>query len=275
MIQISAEDVKSLRERTGAGMMDCKKALQEAEGDYEKAIEFLKKKGQKISLARADKEASEGAVFTMVAKDCKSGVILVLSCETDFVAKTSAFCLLGAELVELALNSEVSSIADLMNLTKGGRNVAHMLSDLSGKVGEKIAITAFNRLSSDCVVAYNHAGNKVGVLVSFDDVQDVKNVGLDIAMQIAAMNPIAVGLADIEDSIVQKELEVAKEKAKTSGKPEAMLEKIAQGMVAKALEQYALLNQAFIKDHNITVEQHLKTELGGAKIRKFHRLNVG
>jgi elongation factor Ts len=274
--KISAEDVKLLRDRTGAGMMDCKKALTESNGDFDQAIEFLKKKGQKISLSRADKNADEGGVFARVSENLKRGVLVGLACETDFVANTADFQDLGKKLASFAVNNpNVSTLEDLNNAFIDGRSVQDLIIELTGKVAEKIYIPAYKILNADCVVAYIHSGNRLGVLVGIDGASNVGSVGADIAMQIAAMNPLAVRLEDIDKSIVDKELALAKEKSQIPGKTEAMIEKIAQGMVAKILEQNALLSQSFVKDNSITVDQFLKKNLPGASISSFIRLLIG
>lgn len=275
MNKISAEDVKLLRDRTGAGMMDCKKALHESNGSFDQAIEFLKKKGQKISLSRADKNADEGAVFAKISENLKRGVLVGLACETDFVANTTDFQDLGKKLANFAVNSTVSTLEDLNGASIEGKSVQDLIIELTGKVAEKIYIPAYKVLSADCVVSYIHSGNGLGVLLGINGVNAAGNVGADIAMQIAAMNPLAVRVGDIDKSIIDKELALAKEKSQIPGKTEAMIEKIAQGMVAKTLEQNALLSQSFVKDNNITIEQYLETNLPGASISSFIRLLIG
>lgn len=273
---ISAENVKLLRDRTGAGMMDCKKALTESNGDFDQAIEILKKKGQKISLSRADKNADEGAVFTKVSDNLKRGVLIGLACETDFVANTIDFQNLGAKLASFAVNNTtITTLEDLNRASIEGKSVQDLIIELTGKVAEKIYIPSYKFLSADCVVSYIHSGNRLGVLVGINGVNTAGSVGADIAMQIAAMNPLAVRVEDIDKSIVDKELALAKEKSQIPGKTEVMIEKIAQGMVAKTLEQNALLSQSFVRDNCITVEQYLKTKLPGASISSFIRLNIG
>lgn len=275
MSTVSAQSVKELRERTGAGMMDCKKALEEANGSFDGAIEILKKKGQKISLSRADKDANEGCVFTKISENNQLGVILVLACETDFVALTADFQGLGNKLVNFAISKNILNLDQLVSSTIDGKPISEMVIELTGKVGEKIDIKAYKVLSSDCIVSYIHSGSKLGVLLGFEGVKEVKNIGSDIAMQIAAMNPLAIRVEDIDPIIVEKELIIAKEKSEASGKPADMVEKIAKGMVAKVLEQNTLLCQPFVKDSNVTVEQYLKANLAGASIKNFIRLSVG
>lgn len=275
MNKISAEDVKLLRDRTGAGMMDCKKALDESNGNFEQAIEFLKKKGQKISLSRADKNADEGGIFAQVSENLKKGVLIGLACETDFVANTADFQNLGKKLATFAVNSNLSTLEDLNNASIEGVSIQDLVVELTGKVGEKVFIPAYKVLNADCVVSYIHSGNGLGVLLGINGVNTAGSVGADIAMQIAAMNPLAVRVEDIDKNIIEKELAIAKEKSQIPGKTEAMIEKIAQGMVTKTLEQNVLLSQPFVKDNSITIDQYLKTNLPGASISNFIRLMIG
>jgi len=273
---ISAKQVKELRELTGAGMMDCKKALAETNGDFDEAVAALRKKGQKISAKRADKEASEGTVFFKNSEDGKFGVVLSLNCETDFVAKNDEFVSLGNALVSAAIAEKPATKEDLVNAQLDGRAFSDHITDLMGKIGEKIEITNYEALEAEAVVPYIHSNAKLGVLVALDGTQgsDVEPVGKDIAMQIAAMNPVALDKDGVDQSVIDREIEIGKEQARSEGKPEAMLEKIATGKLNKFYKENTLLNQQFVKDPSKTISQVLDDAVKGMTVKEFKRVSI-
>jgi elongation factor Ts len=274
---ISAQDVNKLRKMTGAGMMDCKKALTEANGDFEKAIEILRKKGQKISASRADREVSEGSIFIQSNDEDTSSVLIALNCETDFVAKNEEFQKLGALIVQTAAKNNPATIGELLDLKADQLTVNEKIVELIGKIGEKIEISAYEVLKGEKVVSYIHANNKLGVLVALkgSNGAEVVNAGKDVAMQIAAMSPVAVDKDDVPREVVEKEIEIGKEQARAEGKPENMLEKIAVGKLNKFYKEYTLLNQQFVKDNSLTVGQYLDKIKSGLTVAKFKRISIG
>ena len=259
-VNISAADVKKLREMTGAGMMDCKKALTEAEGDFEKAIEILRKKGEKLSVKRADREATEGAVLALVSDDKTKGVIVKLSCETDFVAKNQDFVNLARGFAQLALDNFPATREELLGLNFNGVSVDEKVKEQVGVIGEKIELASYERIQAPLVAPYIHMGNKAAVLVGLNMANDdYYEAGRDVAMQVAAMRPIAVDKDGVDPSIIEKEIEIGKEQARQEGKPAAILEKIAMGKLNKFFKESTLLNQDFVKDSKQTVAQFLKS----------------
>jgi elongation factor Ts len=274
---ITAQDVNKLRQMTGAGMMDCKKALTEAEGDFDKAIEILRKKGQKVSAARSDRETNEGSVFVRSNESNTMSVIVAIGCETDFVAKNEEFQALGATIAELAFNHKPADVDALKALDMGGITVAEKLVEMIGKIGEKIDIVAYEVMEGEQVVSYIHMGSKLGVLVSLKNVNgaSVFDAGRDVAMQIAAMKPIAVDRDGVDPQVLQRELEIGMDQARQEGKPENMLEKIAQGKVAKFVKENTLLSQPFVKDNSLTIEQYLNQVSKGLTVAAFKRVSVG
>jgi len=274
---ISAKQVKELRELTGAGMMDCKKALAETNGDFDEAVAALRKKGQKISAKRADKEASEGAVFYKNSEDGKYGVVLSLNCETDFVAKNDEFVSLGNALVDVAINEKPTSSEELLKSQYNGKPFSDHVTDLMGKIGEKIEVTSLEAVEAEAVVPYIHSNSKLGVLVALKGTEgnDVEAVGKDVAMQIAAMNPVALDKDGVDQSIIEREIEIGKEQARSEGKPEAMLEKIATGKLNKFYKENTLLNQQFVKDSSKTITQVLDEAVKGMTVSEFKRVSVG
>ncbi len=278
MSNISAQEVNRLRQMTGAGMMDCKKALVEANGDFEEAITILRKKGQKVSANRADRETTEGAVHVHISEDGKKGVLVALNCETDFVAKNEDFVKLGTEILALAVKENPADLAALNQLViDGSRSVAEYITEYVGKIGEKIEVTAYHAVQGDQVASYIHSNNKVGVLVPFNNTygDDVTELGKDIAMQITAMKPVAVDKDDVDASMVEREIEIGKEQARQEGKPEAMLEKIALGKLNKFYQESTLLNQAFVKDNSKTIRQVIAEVGKDITIPKFVRVSIG
>lgn len=276
MIKISASDVKKLREMTGAGMMDCKKALTEAEGDFDKAIEILRKKGQKLSAKRADREANEGAVIAKVSDDKKKGVIVKLSCETDFVAKNEDFVKLVESFADAALEAFPETTEALLALPYDGITIGEKVTEQIGVIGEKLEIAAYERLEADQIASYIHMGNKAGVLIGLNqDSEAALNAGRDVAMQVAAMRPVALDKDGVDASIIEKEIEIGKEVARQEGKPEAMLEKIAKGKLGKFFKEKTLLNQQFVKDSKKSVSAFLKTVDKDLTVTDFKHVELG
>jgi elongation factor Ts len=274
---ISAKEVNKLRQMTGAGMMDCKKALTEADGDFDKAIDILRKKGQKVSASRADRETSEGYVFTSTNSDSTEGVVVALGCETDFVAKNGDFQELGNEILKIAVSENPSDKEALAGLkTSEGRTVSERITELVGKIGEKIEILAYERISGDKVVDYIHSNGKLGVLVALKNVGgEAEEAGRDIAMQIAAMNPQSVDRSGVDSAVIERELEVAKDQIRNEGKPEEMVDKIAQGKLNKFYKENTLLEQAYVKDGSMSVEKYLDSVNKGMTVSAFKRVQIG
>ena len=274
---ITAKEVNKLRQMTGAGMMDCKKALVEADGDFEKAIDLLRKKGQKVSASRADRETTEGAVFVKTSADKKQGVMVALSCETDFVGKNEEFLKLGEQILDVAFASNPSSVDELKDLKIGDLTVAEKITELVGKIGEKIEISEYVTVEGEAVVPYIHAGNKLGVLVALTGVNgtDVTDAGKDVGMQIAAMNPVAVDESGVDADTIQKELEIGKEQALAEGKPENIVDKIAQGKLQKFYKDNTLLKQQFVKDSSMSVQDYLNSVSKGLSVANFKRVSIG
>jgi elongation factor Ts len=277
MSAISAQDVNKLRQMTGAGMMDCKKALTEAEGDFEKAVEILRKKGQKVSASRSDRDAKEGSVFIKVSGDNKEAFLIALNCETDFVGKNEEFQNLGKLIVETAFANKPADKGALLALKAGDLTLNDKIVELIGKIGEKIEVSEFVHMKGEAVVPYIHAGSKLGVLVSLKGVngKDVTEAGKDVGMQIAAMNPVAVDEKSIDQSIIDKELEIAKAMILAEGKPENMVEKIAAGKLQKFFKDNTLVHQAFVKDNSKTVAQYLDSVSKGLAVAEFKRVTIG
>lgn len=277
MSTITATDVNKLRQMTGAGMMDCKKALTESNGDFDGAVDFLRKKGAKVSAARADREAKEGAVIAKTTSDHKSGVIIHLTCETDFVAKNEDFVAFANQIADLALNNKPSSLEALKAIELNGLPLSEKLIEQVGKIGEKIDVINYALMEGENIVSYIHAANRLGVLVSLTASPSEANLvaGRDVAMQIAAMNPVALDKNDVDPSVVNREIEVGKEQARAEGKPEAMLEKIAQGKLAKFYKDSTLLNQEFVKDSSKTITQMLDVVEKGLSVKAYKRITLG
>jgi len=276
MANITAAEVAKLRKQTGAGMMDCKKALQENDGDFEKAIDFLRKKGAKVAAKRADKDATEGYVIAKTTEDNSFGVVLMVNCETDFVAKGEEFINFVTGLADLALENKPANLAEMTSLKLGNVTVTDALAELVGKTGEKMEFDTFATIAAPKVYGYNHIGNKIGTLVAFNkNIADIDEKGHDIAMQIAAMNPIAIDKENVSKETIDRELEVGKELARQEGKPEAMLDKIAQGRLGKFFKENTLVNQEFIKDGKVTVKQYLQDTDKDLTVTEFYRFALG
>ncbi len=275
-MSIKLDDIKKLRDATGAGMMDCKKALTEASGDFEKAIEELRKKGQKVSAKRADRDALEGAVIAEVSEDYSKGVVVKLSSETDFVSKNEEFVRLTQQIAKVALEHFPASKADLLELDLNGAKVSEHLNDLLAKFQEKIELTDYERLEADMVVSYIHMGNKAGVLVGLNASGDhILTAGKDVAMQVAAMKPIALDKDQVDEKTIATEIEIGKEQARAEGKPEAMIEKIAMGKLNKFYKENTLLNQAFVKQNKMSVSDYLKSVDPNLTVTDFKHVRLG
>lgn len=275
-VQISAADVKKLRDTTGAGMMDCKKALTEAEGDYDKAIEVLRKKGQKLSDKRADREAKEGVVLAIVSDDHKKGVIVKLSCETDFVSKNEEFIKLTQTFADIALSNFPATREELLGLPFGNITIGEKVTEQVGVIGEKIELAAYEKIEAAQVAAYIHMGNKAGVLVGLNKSNaDYHEAGRDVAMQVAAMHPVAVDEDGVDQSIIEKEIEIGKEIARNEGKAENLIEKIALGKLNKFFKEKTLLNQQFVKDNSLSVSGFLKSKDKELTVTDFKHVTLG
>ena len=277
MSAISAQDVNKLRQMTGAGMMDCKKALTEADGDFEKAIEILRKKGQKVSASRSDRDAKEGSVFIKVSDDKKEAVLIALNCETDFVAKNEEFQALGKLIVDTAFAKKPADREALLNIKVDSLTLSERIVELVGKIGEKLEVSEYIHMKGETVVSYIHAGSKLGVLVSLKGVngKDVTEAGKDVGMQIAAMNPVSVDEKSVDRALIEKELEIAKAQILAEGKPENMVEKIAQGKLQRFFKDNTLLLQPFVKDNSKTVAQYLDGVTKGLTVAEFRRVAIG
>lgn len=277
MMSISAADVNKLRQMTGAGLMDCKKALAETGGDFEAAIDFLRKKGAKISANRADRQASEGAVIAMTSQDGKTGIIIKLTCETDFVGKNENFVAFANEIASAALINQPATLEDLKNIEISGGTISARLLDEVAKIGEKIDVVSYELMKGDNIVGYIHGANRLGVLVELNMAPSEANIaaGKDVAMQIAAMNPVAVDKGDVDTSVVEREMEIGREQARAEGKPEAILDKIAQGKLEKFYKDSTLLNQEFVKDGSKTVAKMLNDVQNGLTVKSFRRIQLG
>lgn len=276
MAQISAADVSKLRKTTGAGIMDCKKALEEANSDFDKAVEIIRKKGQAIANKRADREAGEGVVLAGITNDKKAGAMVVLNCETDFVAKNEDFVDLANAILQLALTNNVSSLEELQSLPLEGKSVSEVIVDKMGIIGEKLELSFFDKLDASYVISYIHPGNKLATLVGFnkEEVELQVQVAKDIAMQVAAMNPVAIDKNDVPAEVIEKEKEIGREQAKQEGKPENILDKIAEGKLQKYFKESTLLNQSFIKEAKISVKQYLQQADKDLNVTGFKRFSL-
>ncbi|MCM4162644.1 MULTISPECIES: translation elongation factor Ts [unclassified Arenibacter] len=274
MAKITAAEVNKLRQTTGAGMMDCKNALVEAEGDFDLAIEILRKKGQKVAAKRADRDSSEGAAIAKVNADNTTGVIISLNCETDFVAKNDTFVALANDLADLALNFDTKEA--FLNADYKGNTVQDKLTEQTGVIGEKIEIGGFSKLTAPFVGSYIHAGNKIATLVGLSAAVEGADVAAkDVAMQAAAMNPVALNEEGVDQSIIDKEIEIAKDQLRQEGKPEAMLDNIAKGKLNRFFKDNTLVNQDFIKDSKLSVAQYVKSVDSKLEVTGFERVALG
>ena len=276
-MSITASEVNKLRQQTGAGLMDCKNALQETGGDFEAAIDFLRKKGAKIAAKRADREATEGAVIAITNDDKTTGVIIVLSAETDFVAKNEGFVSFAREIATLALTNKPGDINALKALDMNGVSLESKLLEEVAKIGEKIDVVKYELVEGANVVAYIHGANRMGVLVELSNSPSESNIeaGKDVAMQIAAMNPVAVDKDQVNTSIVEREMQIGREQAIAEGKPEAIIDKIAEGKLQKFYKENTLLNQDFVKDSSKSVAKMLADVESGLTVKQFKRVQLG
>ncbi|MCS6819940.1 MAG: translation elongation factor Ts [Chitinophagales bacterium] len=276
-MSITVAQVNELRNLTGAGIMDCKKALTESGGDIQKAIDYLRKKGAKVAELRAGRAASEGVIIAKTTADHSRGVIVYLSCETDFVAKNEDFRSFAAAIADVALNQNIQSIEALLNTSINGTSVKDQIQEKVSAIGELIAVSALETLEGVSVVAYNHMGNKIGVLVALNHPHDeaVESAGKDVAMQVAAMNPLAVDGSGVPQEILERERNIAREKALAQGKPEHILDKIAEGAVNTFIKENTLLTQPFVKDGSKTVAQFLGSVKSGLTVTGFKRVALG
>jgi elongation factor Ts len=277
MANITASDVNKLRQVTGVGMMDCKKALVEADGDFDKAIEILRKKGQKVAANRQDRVAKEGYVIAKTSADNKRGIVISLNCETDFVAKNQEFIDYAVGIADTALNQKPATLDELMGMSVNGKVINDIILELLGKIGEKIELSTYEQIDAPMVAGYNHPGNRLATLIGFskDNVGNLNVVGREIAMQVAAMSPVAIDKEDVDPKIIEREIEIGKEQARNEGKPEQMLEKIALGKLNKFYNDCTLLNQEFVRDHKKTIRQYLAETDREIKITAFKRVQVG
>lgn len=275
MAQISAADVGKLRKTTGAGMMDCKKALQEADGDFDKAIQIIRKKGQAIANKRADREASEGVVLSKPNTDGTFGAMIALNCETDFVAKNEDFVKFGYTILDRAIDTKPADLEALKNESIDGKTIAELIVEQIGVIGEKIDLSYYQKIEAPQVVSYIHHGNKLATLVGLNKVVNVE-VGKDVAMQIAAMSPVAIDKDDVPAETKEQELAIGREQAIKEGKPENIVDKIAEGKLNKFYKEYTLLNQDFTKDSKKSIRQFLQDTDKDLTVTSFlrHTLNV-
>jgi elongation factor Ts len=279
-VQISASDVNKLRQQTGAGMMDCKKALTETNGDFEAAIDFLRKKGAKVAASRQDRDSNEGAVIGRTSEDAKRGVIIELNCETDFVAKNAEFIAFANEIANVAVENKPASIEALYDLEIDIENsrvkIGDAIIDKTGKIGEKIGVSKYEVIEGEKVIAYIHGNFRLAVLVALSaDAAGAEEAGKDVAMQIAAMNPVAIDKDGVDATTISRELEIAKEQTRAEGKPEEMVEKIAAGRLNKFYKESTLLQQEFVKDPSKSVAQFLSTVDKGLTVTAFKRVALG
>ncbi|HMT72933.1 MAG TPA: translation elongation factor Ts [Chitinophagaceae bacterium] len=275
-VTISAQDINKLRQATGAGMMDCRKALTETNGDFEAAIDWLRKQGQKVAAKRGDREAKEGVVIAKTTADNKAGIVVCVSCETDFVSKNTDFVAFGQSIADAAIANNVATLEQLMEVKIGDLSVKELVDEKLATIGEKIGITKFERVDAPFVASYIHGAYRIGVLVGID--KEAETAGKDVAMQIAALNPVAVDAASVPADVIAREkdiiMEVMKQDPKMAGKPDEMLAKIAEGKMGAFFKEQTLTAQAFVKDGSKTVEQYLK-ESGDVKVLGFKRVALG
>ncbi len=272
-VTITAADINKLRQTTGAGMMDCRKALTESNGDFEAAIDWLRKQGQKVAAKRSDREVKEGVVIAQTTADHKSGIVLCISCETDFVSKNAEFVAFAQSIADAAIANNVKTAEELNAVSINGSAVAELINDKLAAIGEKIALTKFERIDAPYVASYIHGANRMGVLVAMT--KEAAEAGKDVAMQIAAMNPLAVDETSIAPETIAREKEIAIEQIKAEGKPAEMAEKIAMGKVNKFFKENTLLAQAFVKDNSKSVADYLKSVDADLKVTDFKRVALG
>jgi len=272
-MSITAAEVNKLRQQTGAGMMDCKKALEETSGNFEEAIVYLRKKGAKISDKRADKENKEGVVIATTTSDYRRGVIIRLACETDFVAKGDDYVAFAKQIAEKAANDKPSDIESLKAIKLNDLTIGEMIDELCGKIGERIVLNSYEQIDGDYVASYVHAGNKIGVITAAN--KSSADVLKDICMQIAAMSPLALDETSVDQATIEKELEIAKEQIRAEGKPEEIVDKIAQGKLQKFYKESTLIHQQFVKDGTKSVKDVLNEADPELKLTAFRRVQLG
>jgi elongation factor Ts len=276
-VTITAADINKLRQATGAGMMDCRKALTETNGDFEAAIDWLRKKGAKVAALRGDREAKEGVVIAKTTPDHKTGIALCVSCETDFVSKNADFVAFAQSIADAAIDNNVKSVEELNNVTINGAKIADLVNDKLASIGEKIGITKFERIDAEYVASYIHGANRIGVLVGMN--KEAADAGKDIAMQIAAMNPVAVDPSSVPQSTIDRERAIVTEQIqadpKMAGKPQEMIAKIADGKLNAFFKEQTLIAQPFVKDASKTVADHLKSIDSALTIKEFKRVALG
>ena len=272
-VTITAADINKLRQTTGAGMLDCRKALTESNGDFEAAIDWLRKQGQKVAAKRSDREAKEGVVIAQTTADHKSGIVLCISCETDFVSKNADFVAFAQSIADAAIANDVKTAEELNGVTVNGAKVEELINDKLAAIGEKIAVSKFERVDAPYVASYIHGANRMGVLVSMT--KEAADAGKDVAMQIAAMNPLAVDETSISQEIKDREKAIAIEMIKAEGKPAEMAEKIADGKMNKFFKDNTLMHQAFVKDNSKSVADYLKSVDADLKVTDFKRVALG
>ncbi|NJY62004.1 elongation factor Ts [Salinimicrobium sp. CDJ15-81-2] len=274
MANITAAEVNKLRQATGAGMMDCKKALVEADGNFDTAIEILRKKGQKVAANRADRESAEGVAIAKVNAENSRGVIISLNCETDFVAKNESFIQLAEDFADLAMN--VNSKEELLSKDYKGITVQEKLTEQTGVIGEKIEIGDFRTLEAPFVGYYIHAGNKIAVLTGLSGKsENAEEIAKNVSMQAAAMNPVALNEEGVDQSVIEKEIEIAKDQLRQEGKPEEMLDNIAKGKIKRFFKDNTLVNQDYIKDSKMSVSEYVKSQDANLKVVAFERVALG
>ncbi len=275
-VKISASDVNKLRQQTGAGMMDCKKALVEANGDFEAAVDYLRKKGAKVAANRQDRESNEGVIIAKTTADGKHGVIVEVNCETDFVAKNEDFIAFAEAIATLAIEHKPASLEALKELSLNGSKIADQIVEQTGKIGERIDVSTLETIDAEKVIAYIHGNYRLGVLVGLSaNPEGADDAGRDVAMQIAAMNPIAIDKDGVDSAVVEREIEIAKEQIRAEGKPEAMLDKIAEGKLNRFYKDNTLLNQEFVKDSSKSVKQFLDGVSKDLTVTSFKRVQLG
>ncbi|MEO8406129.1 MAG: translation elongation factor Ts [Chitinophagaceae bacterium] len=275
-VTISAQDINKLRQATGAGMLDCRKALTETNGDFEAAIDWLRKQGQKVAAKRSDREAKEGVVIAQTTADNKTGIVICVSCETDFVSKNADFVAFGQSIADAAIANNVKSLEELNEVTVKGAKVSDLVNDKLASIGEKIGITKFQRIDAPYVASYIHGAYRIGVLVGLD--KEAAGVGKDLAMQIAALNPVAVDASSVPADVIAREkdiiVELMKQDPKMAGKPDEMIAKIAEGKMGAFFKEQTLTAQVFVKDNSKSVADYLK-ESGNVKVIEFKRVALG
>lgn len=274
MTQIKAAEVSKLRKITGAGMMDCKKALQEAEGEFDKAIEIIRKKGQSVANKRAEREATEGVVLAKVNADGNKSAMIALNCETDFVAKNDNYIAFANSILDLALSEEPATLEDLKKLKLNDNTVDDAVTEQIGVIGEKLDLSYYATISAPTIVAYIHPGNKLASMAGFNQSGVETQVGKDVVMQIAAMSPVAIDKDSVSKEDIEKELEIGREQAKREGKPDNLLDRIAQGKLNKYYKENTLLNQDFVKDNKKTIKQYLQEQNKDLTVTDFKRFSL-